>query len=114
MICSILIEYKIPIIFSQNPKDTAEFMAILFNRSKKESPLIPKRKGLTKNEKIRRVIEAFPEIGPKNSKKLLEKFKTLKNIFSQEEEVKKILNKKSKNFFEILNGEYKIIENKKD
>ena len=52
------------------------------------------------------IIEGFPGIGPMNAKKLLERFKTIKEIVNaSEEELKEILGKKSE-VFKIVDEEY--------
>lgn len=52
------------------------------------------------------ILEGFQGIGPKNSKKLLEKFGSLKNIIdASQEELKSCIGKKSE-IFKILNEKY--------
>ena len=53
------------------------------------------------------ILEGFPGIGPKTSKKLLEEFKTIKNIINApEEKLKKILGKKTINIKKIIEEPY--------
>jgi len=52
------------------------------------------------------IIEGFPGIGPKTAKKLLEKFKTMKNIFNAPlEDLQKEIGKKA-DIFKIVEDEY--------
>ena len=103
---SILLKHKIPIMFTQNAEDTAKFIRTIANKRENEMSLNPKKKSLNKKEQLQFIIESFPGVGPKTARKLLEKFKTIKNIInSSEKELEKILGKKA----EIMK---KIIERK--
>ncbi|NMB66799.1 Hef nuclease, partial [Candidatus Woesearchaeota archaeon] len=103
---SILLNYKIPILFTKNSEDTARFIEVLTKRKKTEHSLNFKRKGLTKEEQIEFILESFPGIGPKTAKKLLQEFKSLNNIFNaSQEELTKRIGKKAE-VFKIINEEY--------
>jgi len=53
------------------------------------------------------VLEGFPSIGPATAKKLLKKFKTLKNIINaSDEELKKEIGKKAELFCKIISDRY--------
>lgn len=104
---SILLKYKIPIIFTKNSEDTAKFISVLSKKQENETPINPKKKSFNKKEQMQFIIEGFPGIGPKTAKKLLEEFKTIKNIINApEEELKKILGIKSETFRKIIDEEY--------
>lgn len=104
---SVLLNYKVPIIFTKNYEDTARFIAVLAKRKSKELPLNVRKKTFDKKEQMRFIIEAFPGIGPKTSKKLLKEFKTIKNVINaSEEELKKIVGKKAIGFKKIIEDEY--------
>jgi Fanconi anemia group M protein len=104
---SILLNYKIPILFTKNSEDTARFIEVLTKRKKTEHSLNFKRKGLTKEEQIEFILESFPGIGPKTAKKLLQEFKSLNNIFNaSQEELTKRIGKKAE-IFGLVNKEYK-------
>lgn len=103
---SILLKYKTPILFSKNYEDTAKFINILAKKKEKESSLNVTKKTLNKKERLQFILEGFPGIGPKNAKKLLEKFKTLKNIFNaSEEELEKTIGKKAE-VFKLVNEDF--------
>ncbi|MCA9487438.1 MAG: hypothetical protein KC516_00575 [Nanoarchaeota archaeon] len=107
-ILSIALRYKIPIIFTEDSKETAEYLEILSRKKPKEVSLNINKIGLSKNERLQFILEAFPNIGPKTARKLLEEKGSLKEIInSSEEELKKILGKKSEEVFEIINRKYK-------
>jgi len=104
---SILLKYKIPLIFTKNYEDTAKFISVLAKRKSKKLPLNINKKSLNKKERLQFILEGFPGIGPKIAKKLLEKFKTLKNIINApEEELKEILGKKTEIIIKIIEGKY--------
>ena len=107
-ILSIALRYKIPIIFTEDSSETADYLEILSRKKPKEVSLNINKKSLTKNQELQFILESFKRIGPKTARKILEEFKTLKNIGnSSEKELEKILGKKAEDFFKILTREYK-------
>lgn len=107
-ILSIVSEYKVPIIFTLNEKDTAKYLSVLAKKTKNpESGIRASKTFLSENEQLQFILEGFPQIGPKAAKKLLSKFKTLENIFNtSEEELKEIIGKKAINFYKLLHLEF--------
>lgn len=104
---SITLNYKVPVIFTKNEKDTAKYISLLSKRKKKEISLNVKKRNLTEKEQLQFIIESFPGIGPKTSKKLLEKFSSIKEIINaSEEELEKIIGKKGKDMKEIIDRDY--------
>lgn len=104
---SILLRYKVPIIFTKNSEDTAKFIFLLARKEEREMSLHVSKKSLTPKEQVRFILEGFPGIGPKTAKKLLEKFKTLKKIVNaSEEELKEVLGKKAENIKKLINLSY--------
>jgi len=96
---SITLKHKIPVIFSKDSRDTARFIFVLLKRKEKETRLNVRKKTLNKKEQLQIIIEGFPGIGPKAAKKLLENFKTIKNIINaSQEELKEVLGKKAEIF----------------
>ncbi len=106
-ILSVLNNYKVPIIFTLNEKDTAKYLAVLANKKEKSEHSIRASKiNLTGQEQIQFILEGFPNIGPTSAKKLISHFKSLKNIFNaSQEELEKIIAKKSEEFFKLLHLE---------
>jgi len=104
---SILLKHKIPIIFTKNAEDTAKFINVLARKKEVESSLNVTKKSFNKKEQMQFIIEGFPGIGPKTAKKLLEKFKTINNIFNaSSEDLEKEIGKKAE-IFKIVEEEYK-------
>ncbi len=107
---SILLKFKVPIIFSKNYQDTARFMLILAKRQEKEISLVAKKKSFNIDEQAQFILEAFPGIGPKSAKKLLKHFGNIKQVINAtEEELATILGKKAEKLKQIINHE--IIKN---
>lgn len=105
MLATIAISYKIPILNSTSPKDTAGLIEALAKREqeneKRGFAINTGIKPLTTKEQQEFIIESLPGIGPSLAKSLLKKFKT----------IKKIINTKPKNLEKIENlGEKKIKE----
>lgn len=103
---SILLKYKIPIIFTKDYQDTAKFFSVLSRRKPREIPLNVNKKNLSKKERVQFIIEGFPGIGPKTAIKLLKKFRTIKNIVNApESELREVIGKKSE-AFRLLEEKY--------
>jgi len=104
---SILLKYKVPIIFTKNYEDTAKFLSVLSKRKPNEHPLNVKKKNLNKKEQKQFIIEGFSGIGPKTAKKLFKKFKTIKNIINaSEEKLKEVIGKKAEIMKKIIEDNY--------
>lgn len=103
---SIILKYKTPILFTKDSEDTAKFISVLAKRAGKELSLNVSRKSLNSNERMQFILEGFPGIGPKSAKKLLQHFKSLKNIFNaSQKELEEILGKKAE-IFRMLDDNY--------
>ena len=103
---SILLKYNVPIIYTKNSDDTAKFLSVLAKKTDKEASLNVSKKNLSKKERMQFILESFRGIGPKTAKKLLKKFKTIKNIINlSKEELEKEIGKKSEGF-KIVDEKY--------
>ncbi|VVB82246.1 3'-flap repair endonuclease Xpf [uncultured archaeon] len=103
---SIAIKQKIPMIFTKDSEDTARFISVLAKKKEKESSLNVSKKTLNTKERLQFILEGFPGIGPKTAKKLLENFKTLKNIANAPlEELEKVIGVKA-DIFKLIREEY--------
>lgn len=104
---SITLKNKIPIIQTKNPKETAKILQLIANKKEKETSLKPTRSNLDEKQQLEFIIEGFPGIGPKTSKKLLNELGTIQNIINApEDKLKEILGKKSENFLELIGRKY--------
>lgn len=105
-ILSILLKHKIPVLFTQDYKDTAKFINRIARKKPQEMGIRANKKSLNKKERLQFILEGFPGIGPKTARKLLEKFSTLQNIFSApQEELQKLIGKKAE-IFMIVEEKY--------
>ncbi len=94
---SILLDFQVPIIFTKDYQDTAKFLSILSRKQQKNNISIrAKKKSLNPKEQMQYILEGFPGIGPSAAKKLLEKYKSIKNIINTPvEDLKKQIGKKA-------------------
>jgi ERCC4-type nuclease len=89
LLTSISLDYKIPIIYTEDENDTSKFLITLAKRYEKPRPEIsmrPAKNTSSIEEQKKFILEGFPGIGPTKSKKLLEKFQNLQNIFNASSE----------------------------
>lgn len=114
MLASITISYNIPIIYSKNVKDTAAILKIIAKREQdpdlKNIYLRSERKPLTLKEQQEYIIQSLHGVGPNISKSLLNKFKSVKNVFNADadelKEVEKIGKKKAENVKKVIDQKY--------
>lgn len=100
---SILLEHKVPVIFTKDYRDTAKFLYLLAKKKKKkEISIRPVKKILGKKQQLQFILEGFPKIGPVKAKRLLEKFKTLKNVINAPLEELSVILGKSASIFKSL------------
>ena len=107
-----MLDYGIPVVFTTDYSDTADYLNSLLKRVRKgkvENGLRAKKRVYSVAEQQQMIIEGLPSIGPSLAKSLLKKFKTIKSIANAEEEdfqkVEKIGKKKAKiikNIMEII------------
>jgi Fanconi anemia group M protein len=102
---SVALEYQVPIIFTQNEEETSKYLSVLAKKSKKTNlPIRASKIFKTKKEQTQFILEGFPNIGPATIKKLLKKFKTIKNIINApEKELKETIGKKAESIIKFLN-----------
>jgi len=101
---SVALEFQVPLIFTQNEKDTAKYLAVLAKKSpNKDFSLRASKLFKSKPERLQFILEGFPNIGPIKAKALISQFKSLKNIINASEEaLLPILGKKTKDFLDLL------------
>lgn len=105
---SIALEYKVPIIFTLNEKDTAKYLYVLAKRKdKKEFSIRPSKSQLSDKEQLQFILEGFPGIGPTTAKKLLDYYKTIKDLANaSKEDLEKIIGKKAGKLYDLVNLKY--------
>lgn len=113
MLLSIILEFKIPIIFTKNYQDTVNFLIVLKKRQErkpKEFSLQATKKARNMAEQQQFILEGFPGIGPSTAKKLLRHFKTIKKIINAtDKQLKKgkIQEKKAQAMKKIIETDYR-------
>jgi ERCC4-type nuclease len=113
-LASIAIDYKIPIIWTRNAKETAnQIYWIAYREQVKEKRSLAircPRKFVDVRRQQEFLIAGLPYINTKLSRNLLKKFKTPKKVFSAKEDrlmkVEGIGKGKAKGIWELLNKEY--------
>jgi ERCC4-type nuclease len=98
----------IPIIYTENERDTTKFIIQIAKRQEKlpqNFSLRQTKSNLTSEQQKQFILEGFPGIGPTTAGSLLEKFGSLKKIFNTTEtQLEKILDKnKLKKILSLLN-----------
>lgn len=109
MLLSIAMDFKVPVIFTEDEKDTANFLILVakrYERPRTKNSLRQSKTLKTQKEQKQFILEGFPGIGPVVAKNLLEKFPTLQEIFNATEEqlenISKLDINKIKRFRELL------------
>ena len=105
-ILSIALKSKVPIIFSKDEKETAKYLSVLANKKEKlEFSIRPNKTKISKEERVRFILEGFPNIGPVKAKELIKEFKSIKNIANATKgELEKILGKNAEEIYNLFNG----------
>jgi len=99
MLLSCLLDYQIPIIFSEDEEDTASYLLVLAKKQNTPLSIRPSRSDMSKEERKQFILEGFDGIGPTTAKQLVKENKTLRKIFSlKKEELEKSIKKKSLGF----------------
>lgn len=114
-LASIAIDSKIPVLWTQNSKDTAAFIYwIAYREQVKEKSILSIRstkKPKTPKQHQEYLVAGLPNINSKLSKVLLKHFKTPRKLFCASleklQEVDGIGKKKAERILELLNKEYK-------
>jgi Fanconi anemia group M protein len=85
MLLSLLVDFKVQIIYTRNYKDTALYIKCLIDKLgkiRKPVSLSDRRKPLTKDEYKLYMIESLPGVGPVLAKNLFDRFGSVKGILS--------------------------------
>ncbi|MBI4043693.1 MAG: DEAD/DEAH box helicase [Candidatus Diapherotrites archaeon] len=115
MLTSIAVDYRVPLLFTQGPEETAHYLYVIAKREQlgkeKNIRLRVGRKGFTLNEQQRFIIESLPSVGPTLAKSLLHHFKTIQRLANAStkelQNVEKIGEKKAKQIKDVFEKEFK-------
>lgn len=111
---SIALTYRVPILFSENARETAEILFVIAKREQlgkdKDLRIRTGRKGLTLPQSQQFIIESLPLVGPTMAKSLLSHFGSVKSIVSaSEKELQAVDNmgeKKAKKIVKLVNAQF--------
>lgn len=114
-LASLLIDFRLPVLFTRNSKKTAEFLFSIAKREQLEKKSEVRVKGEKRAKTIgewqQMVIESLPNIGPKMAKALLSHFKTIRGVINANEKELKSINrlgeKRAKEIYKLLTAKYK-------
>jgi len=109
VLLKIVLEYKIPIIRTKNFVDTANYIYILAKNSEEISIPTLEKKQIDLNKVKIEILKQIPGIGETLAKKLLERFKTLKNIvLAPKVELEKVIGEsKAEKLKKVFEEEFK-------
>jgi len=101
---SLVLQEESSFILTKNESDTAHYLALLARKKHSQNiSLRLSRLPETREEQIQFILEGFKGIGPVIARKLIIKFKSLKNVFlASEEELTLIMGEKAKEFKSLL------------
>jgi len=97
LIASIIIDYKVPIIFCEDEKETADFLQIIEKRVEKNVATISDNKK-PKNEfdMAKNMLSLVPGIGLKTAGKMINHFRSIRNsLLASEAELSIVIGEKS-------------------
>ena len=83
MLLSVLLDFDVPIIFTEDSEETAQVLHLLAKKQGKprqDVSLRVKKRTYSIAEQQQLIIEGLPGVGPRFAKALLKKFKTIKTI----------------------------------
>lgn len=110
---SLSVDLCIPVLFSKDPKETAELIALLakrFQQDKRDVRLRIGRNHMSLPERQQFIVESLPGIGPKSAKRLLKHFGTVQGVFDASErdleKVEGIGKKKAKEIRKTLQAKF--------
>ncbi len=113
MLLSIIFDFNIPVIFTRDSEDTANFLILLdkkLNKKPREISLKAKKRAYSLAEQMQFIVEGFPSIGPSLARQLLKKFKTIKALANASlpelESVPKLGKKRAKLLHDLINMPY--------
>ena len=112
-LCSLAIDYKIPIIFTKSSEESVELIENLISRLENKNRKLQFKKQFSSglNEELENFISQIPRINKINSISLLKNFGTIKNIINSSEgdflKISGIGEKRAKNIYGFFNREYK-------
>lgn len=113
MLSALMLNFKIPVLMTKNPRDTANMLRVIAEREQNKSDKdfqMHTTKPISDNEQQEYVVSSLPGIGARLAPFLLKHFKTIKNIVNADEkdlqDVELIGKKKAKDIKDLVEKEY--------
>jgi len=110
---AIAVDLRIPIIYTNNLADTANMILTITKRAqkdKKDISLVAQKSSISENQELEKFVSSIPKINVSNAKKLLNYFKSIKNLVSAKEDklqkVEGIGKGRAKNLKDFFTREY--------
>jgi len=112
MLAAIVLDFKVPVLYTKNSKDTAALLAVMAKREQDQnrdfSYHAAKPRSTTEQQEF--IVSSLPGLGAQTAKTLLEHFKSIKNLVNSSAEelksIKGIGDKTSQTLLEIFEREY--------
>jgi len=116
-IISAMIDFRVRVIFTKNPEETASFLVDISLREQKEKDRAPtirgEKKVMSLKEKQLFIVEGLPEVSSVLSRRLLRKFGSIFGVFNADEielkGVEGVGEIKAKKIREIIDSQYEDI-----
>lgn len=111
---TIAVSFRVPILYSDSPADTAHIIMMIAKREQIEErrpiSMHGKRSSMTGNEQKQYIVSAINNVGPVASKALLEHFGSVRAVFTAEKDeltkVPRIGESIADRIIETIRGEY--------
>lgn len=121
-LASLLVDFGIPIVFTEDREDSARMIVAIAKREQKEGKrpvrLRTQKRAMSLSEMQQFIVESLPGIGPELAKALLKHFKTVQSIFtapaSRLMEVQGIGEKTAKEIRKVITAPYGVKEEAKE
>ena len=115
---AVAVDFGVPILYTKNPKDTAQLLNIIAKREQEEIGVSfnvhPEKKNLSIKEQQEYIVSSLPGVGVVLAKPLLKHFKSVKNVVNAEqkelEKVEKIGKKKAERIKDIVDRDYQTLD----
>ncbi|HIJ98930.1 TPA: DEAD/DEAH box helicase family protein [archaeon] len=112
---ALVVDFKIPIIYTRDVKESAAFLAVIAKREQldkeREIVLRGEKRAFSLPEMQQFIVESLPTIGPSLAKNLLEYFGSVEKVFnateSELQEVKGIGETRAKEIGKVIKSKYK-------
>ncbi len=111
---SVVLDYNIPLIWTDNRDETAKYLISMAKREQKDNDRSLKLRGnsspKTERQHQKYIVSGLPNVSDKLAERLLKHFKTVRSVFNAKiddfKEVKGIGKKKAKRIVEIIDKKY--------